>query len=160
VQTPKIDAIPATDTSYSAAEGDALPAVRAHARTHRFADSAVLARWAAGLVTLLALLFPTSSAAGVLGIEFDEDDCIEKYSDKMRWSKQRRLMTDACTSSTGMVLGRKKGLPNASSIQFSRFPTTRMVGEFCNLVRRKRETRLRFGVSQADFQGSLIKLRL
>lgn len=59
-------------------------------------DSAVLSCWTLRLFILLALFVPLSSSAGIFGIEFDEDDCIEKYSDKMRWAKQRRLMTDIC----------------------------------------------------------------
>ena len=44
----------------------------------------------------VSLVIASSAHAGFLGIEFDEDDCIEKYSDKMRWSKQRQLMRAIC----------------------------------------------------------------
>jgi len=65
--------------------------------------STVMARWSrrVALVAVFALsmfLFPppTTAYAGFLGIEFDEDDCIEKYTEKMRWAKQKRLMSDIC----------------------------------------------------------------
>ncbi|MGH8662484.1 MAG: hypothetical protein ACREUB_12110 [Burkholderiales bacterium] len=48
------------------------------------------------LCFLLSLLLAAPTQAGFLGIEFDVDDCINKYIEKMRWAKQRRLMKDIC----------------------------------------------------------------
>ncbi len=50
------------------------------------------------LAAVISVLAPANTArAALFGIEFDDDDCIEKYDDKMRWAEQRRLMKDVCS---------------------------------------------------------------
>jgi len=68
-----------------------LPQLRAFpvcARALRFAIAFTL--------SFFALPFSAPASAGFLGIEFDADDCVDKYTDKMRLGKQRNLMRDMC----------------------------------------------------------------
>lgn len=57
---------------------------------------ATIAKMLSCAVPVVSLVFASSAQAGFLGIEFDEDDCIDKYSEQMRWPKQRKFMSDIC----------------------------------------------------------------